>query len=181
MQGTTISRRYGRAIFDLANEESRATDVLCEIKEIAALCESHSGLADVLYRPIQPLNERLAVWRAIVSQGAISGLVKNFCSYLIENGRMIALPAIGDELERLVDEAAGITRGEVIAAAPLSDEELGRLRSALSARVGSQLDLTVRVDPNLIGGLIARVGDLVFDGSLQTQLDQLRSNLTKGH
>jgi F-type H+-transporting ATPase subunit delta len=181
MQGTTISRRYGRAIFDLANEESRATEVLREIKEIAALCESHSGLADVLYRPIQPLNERLAVWRAIASQGSISGLVQNFCSYIIENGRMGALPAIADELGILVDEAAGITRGEVIAAAPLSDEELSRLRSALSARVGSQLDLTVRVDPNLIGGLIARVGDLVFDGSLQTQLKQLRSNLTKGH
>lgn len=180
MQGTTISRRYGRAIFDLANEESRVTDVLREINEIVALCESHSGLADVLYRPVQPLNQRLAVWQSICSKGSLSGLIKNFCSYLIENGRMIALPAIADEMVMLVDEAAGITRGEVIAAAPLSEEELGRLRTALSARVGSQLDLTVRVDPNLIGGLVARVGDLVFDGSLQTQLQQLRNNLTKG-
>jgi F-type H+-transporting ATPase subunit delta len=68
----------------------------------------------------------------------------------------------------------------VVAAGPLSDEQRERLRRALAARAGREVELEVRVDPALIGGAIARVGGLVFDGSLRTQLAQLRDNLTRG-
>ncbi len=181
MRGTAITRRYGRAIFDLAQEQSLGARVLQELGDIVALCNEHAGLADVLYQPIHPSSERRSVVNAIADRGGISPLVRNFCSYLIDNGRMASLPGIAEEMKGLIDEQAGVTRGEIIAAAPLQDDELQRLRTALSARVGKELDLTVRVDPGLVGGLVAKVGDLVFDGSLRTQLEQLRSNLTKGH
>ena len=70
-------------------------------------------------------------------------------------------------------------RAEVVSAAPLRDEQLARLRDALAARVGRQLDLEVRVDPELLGGVVAKVGDLLFDGSLRTQLRQLRAGLVR--
>jgi F-type H+-transporting ATPase subunit delta len=69
-------------------------------------------------------------------------------------------------------------RGEVISAAALDDGQLERLRAALARRTGSVVDLDVRVDPQLLGGVVARVGDHVFDGSLRTQLSQLRASLT---
>ncbi len=181
MRGTAITRRYGRAIFDLAQEQNQGDRVLDDLRTIVSLCSEHDGLADVLYQPVHPSNERLAVWRSLADRAESSPLVRNFCAYLIDNGRMSSLPGIAEEMEGLIDEQAGVTRGEIIAAAPLQGNELQRLRAALSAHVGKELDLTVRVDPGLVGGLVAKVGNLVFDGSLRTQLEQLRSNLTKGH
>jgi len=181
MQGTTITRRYGRAIFELAIEADQSAEVLRDLERVRELCASHDGLADVLFRPVHPASERRGVWNSIARRGELTPVVRNFCAYLIDNGRMGDLPGIVEEVERLVDERAGISRGEIIAAAPLQEADLQRLRTALSERVGRELDLTVSVEPELVGGLIAKVGDLVFDGSLRTQLEQLRSNLTKGH
>ena len=69
---------------------------------------------------------------------------------------------------------------EIASAAPLDDRRRDRLRRALSERTGYEVKLEVTIDPELIGGAIAKVGDLVFDGSIRTQLEQLRTNLTKG-
>jgi len=180
MKGTAISKRYARAIFGLAEEASRARETLEELTALVKLCADHPELGDALYRPIHPVRERLAVWRALATRMGASPIVKNFCSYLIDKARMGYLPQICEEMALLVDERAGISRGELVAATPLREEELERLRAALSARVGRQLNLSVRVEPELIGGVVAKVGDLVFDGSLRKQLEQLRNNLTKG-
>ncbi len=80
----------------------------------------------------------------------------------------------------LADEAAGRTRARIVSASPLSDAQRSRLRSALAARTGLQVDLEESVDSSLLGGAVASVGGLVFDGSLRTQLEQLRSSLTRG-
>jgi len=85
-----------------------------------------------------------------------------------------------DDLKILADEAAGRVRAEVRSASPLRDEQRERLVDALASRTGREIDLTVRVDPSLIGGAIATVGGLVFDGSLRTQLSQLRGTLRQG-
>ena len=98
----------------------------------------------------------------------------------VDQRRIVDFDAIVAEYERLADEAAGRLAAEVVAASPLRDDQRERLRRALSARVGSDVELAVKVDPALIGGAIAKVGGLVFDGSLRTQLAQLRDNLTRG-
>ena len=108
----------------------------------------------------------------------LSPLVANFCSYLIDQRRTRDLAVIRDEFVRLAEEAAGRVRGELVTAAPLDAAALDRVRGALKRRVGREIELSVRVDPELVGGLVARVGDLVFDGSLRSQLAQLRAQLT---
>jgi F-type H+-transporting ATPase subunit delta len=107
--------------------------------------------------------------------------VRNFYALLIDQRRLVDLPAIREEYARLADEAAGRTRAEVVSASPLSDAQRERLRRALASRTGKQVELSERVDPSLVGGAIATVSGLVFDGSLRTQLDQLRSALMRGH
>jgi len=109
-----------------------------------------------------------------------SPLLQKFCAFLIDQRRSRDLEQIHDEYVRLAEEAAGRVRGEVLAAAPLSDAQLDRLRSALARRTGQQVELSVQVDPSLLGGAVARIGDLIFDGSLRTQLAQLRASLTGG-
>lgn len=181
MPRTAVARRYARALFGLARDEGRIAGVLAEIETLAGLFDRSAELRDALFRPLHPVKERRAVLDAVTGRIEISGTVQHFCSFLLERGRMQDFPVIREELIRLADEAAGRVQAEVVSATQLREEQLERLRRALAARTGRDVKIDARVDPALLGGVVAKVGDLVFDGSLRTQLAQLRANLTKGH
>ena len=87
---------------------------------------------------------------------------------------------IVEEYGRLADAASGLVVAQVTAASELDERKRARLRRALSDRTGQEVRLEVTVDPDLLGGAIARVGDTVFDGSIRAQLERLRANLMKG-
>ncbi len=109
----------------------------------------------------------------------VTPAVRNFYSYLIDQRRLVDFPGIREEYIRLADEDAGLITAEVTSASPLDDRRKDRLRRALSERTGSEVQLDITVDPELIGGAIAKVGGMVFDGSLRAQLKQLRASLMK--
>jgi F-type H+-transporting ATPase subunit delta len=170
--------RYAKALFGLAQDTGRVQAVRDELDGLLQAIERVPALADVFVRPLHPAAERRAALRRLAEPLGLSPLVANFCAYLIDQRRTRDLAAIRDEYGRLADEAAGRLLGEVATAAPLEPVQLERLRDALTRRMGRSVDLTVRVDPKLVGGVVARVGDLVFDGSLRSQLAQLRTQLT---
>jgi F-type H+-transporting ATPase subunit delta len=178
VRGSAASQRYAKALFGLARDEGRVDPVRGELDLLVATMEAVPELRDVLVRPLHPAAERRAALTAVGGRLGLSTLLRHFCLFLIDQRRTRDLAAIRDEYVRLAEEAAGRVRGEVVAAAPLEDAQLDRLRTALTQRLGRTVALDVRVDPQLLGGVVARVGDLVFDGSLRTQLDQLRANLT---
>jgi F-type H+-transporting ATPase subunit delta len=180
-RGAAAARRYGKALFGLARDEGRIEDVRRELGALLDVTREHAGVRDVLAQPLHPAKERHRVLAALSEPLRLSPLLRNFGSFLIDQRRMVDLPAIAAEYGRLADEAAGRTRAEVVAASPLTEAQAERLRSALSTRVGREVELSLRVDPELIAGAVARVGDLVFDGSLKTQLAQIRASLAKEH
>ena len=104
----------------------------------------------------------------------------HFLQFLIDQRRLVHFEAIHEEFERLANEASGLVTAHVRAASELDERKQDRLRRALSQRTGREVRLDIRVDPSLVGGAIATVGDMVFDGSVRTQLGRLRSTLTKG-
>ena len=173
------ARRYAKALFELAKESDRVTEVAEELGRMAALLADNRELHDTLFRPLHPVAQRLAVLNGVTERIAASPNVRSFFCLLIDQRRLVNFPAIHEEFERLTHEDAGVRRAEIVAAGALSDDQLERLRQALAARTGCQIEVTVRVDPSLLGGVVAKVGDLVFDGSLRTQLSQLRANLTR--
>ena len=99
---------------------------------------------------------------------------------LVAENRMSLLPDIRDSLRSLVEQAAGRVKASVPSARALSDQQLELVRQALSARTNSVVTLETSVDPDLIGGIVVRLGDLLLDGSLRTQLNSLRGSLRKG-
>ena len=140
----------------------------------------HRTNALCFIQPLHPAGERRAVLSAVAEQLGASVLLRSFYSFLIDQRRLVDLDAIREEYARLAEAAAGLVHAEVISARPLRDDQRERLKQALSARTGQQLDIQVSVDPELLGGVVAKVGDLVFDGSLRTQLEQLRAGLGRG-
>jgi F-type H+-transporting ATPase subunit delta len=180
MRGGTAAHRYAKALFGLAEDEHRERDVRVELSNLESLFEGSRELRDALLTPRHPASERKAVLGEISDRISISPLVRNFLSYLIDQRRLIDIQAITRAYGEFADNAEGLLTAEVISASPLDDRRLDRLRRALSERTGQDVRLEIQVNPALIGGAIAKVGDLVFDGSLRTQLGQLRANLTKG-
>lgn len=178
-RGASAARRYAKAVFGLAQEEGRVEQVQEELGTLQDLIRRHPALHEVLVRPLHPAPERRRVLEALAGQLGMSPLFQKFCAFLIDQRRMLDLPTIVSEYGRLADEAAGRTHAEVVSASPLEDKQLERLRRALSARTGRDVQLSLRVDPELIAGAVARVSGLVFDGSLKTQLAQLRARLVK--
>jgi F-type H+-transporting ATPase subunit delta len=180
MAGQGAARRYAKALFQLAEEAGRVIEVRGELEALASVLADHRELSGVLLRPLHPVAQRRAVLAAVADRLGASPLFKSFLSFLIDRRRLLQLDVIGAEYGRLADERAGLTRATVRAATELTDEQLERLRRALSARVGREVVVAVEVDPDLLGGLVAQVGDVVYDGSLRTQLRQLRESLAGG-
>jgi F-type H+-transporting ATPase subunit delta len=179
MRSHAAARRYARAIFQLAGEEGDHEESLRQVETLAALLAQSEPLADVLYRPLYPMSERCAAFQAVAARIGLGATVKRFVEFLLARHRMRDFPQIAVELHRLANEAAGRVEAEVVSATMLEPAQLDRVRQALAVRTGREVQLTPRVDPTLIGGIVARVGDLIFDGSIRTQLEQLRANLVR--
>jgi F-type H+-transporting ATPase subunit delta len=180
MRGSAATRRYARALFSLAGEEGRVAEVRGELTGFAELFDQSQELREALLTPMRPAAQRRGVLEAMAGRLNSSPTVRRFFSFLVDRRRLVEFPAIRAEYERLCEEASGRAVAEVIAARPLDAAQQERLRSALARRTGRDVALDVRLDPSLIAGAIARVGGMVFDGSLRSQLALLRANLTKG-
>jgi len=180
MKSTTAALRYAKALFSLAKDEHRTREVRQELENLGSLFHDHAELREALLTPLHPLEQRKAVLAALAARVGSSPLVRNFLSFLVDQRRLLNFEAIRQEFVRLADEDAGLTTARVVSASPLDERRRDRLRRALSERTGREVRLEVEVDPSLIGGAVAQVGDLVFDGSLRTQLSALRATLMKG-
>ena len=175
------ARRYARALFSIAQEQQSVAAFRAELENVEALFDEHPELRAALLRPLHPATERRAVLRGVCERTGAGESVRNFFAFLVDQRRLVDFDAICSEYRRLADEAEGRTRAEVVSASPLSEAQRERLARALAARTGCEVELDVRIDAELIGGATAEVGGLVFDGSLRTQLAQLRQTLARGN
>ncbi len=172
-------RRYAKALFEIAQEEGRVDAIRAELRGLGALLESNDELSGVLLEPLHPAAQRRAVLKSVLDRLGASAVLRNFYSFLIDQRRLFDVARIENEFGRLADEAAGLIVAKVRIASALSREQRGRLQRALTARTGRNVTLQIEIDPELLGGLVAQVSDTVFDGSLRTQLTQLRTGLSK--
>jgi len=177
--GAAAARRYANALFQLAEEGGQVDEIRAQLDALAALLERSPELAQVLMQPLYPVKERRAVMNAVAERLAAGPLLRQFWAYLIDRRRLVQFEAIRGEYGRLADERAGVVRARVRAASELTGAQRERLERALEARVGRRVALDVTVEPELLGGLVAQVGDLMFDGSLRTQLRQLGASLAR--
>lgn len=180
MHSTRAGRRYAKALFAIAQDDGRVDEVRGELRALSGLLNEHREFRDAILQPLHPGAERRAVLTSVCERLQLGATVRNFCAFLVDQRRVIDFEVIRAAYEAYADRAAGRTRARVVSANPLRDEQRARLRRALAARTGQQVELDESVDASLLGGAIASVGGLVFDGSLRTQLRQLRTSLTRG-
>lgn len=180
MRSSAAARRYARALFSIARDDDAIESVRGELDAMGGLFEATPELRRALFRPLHPAKQRRAVLSGLCERAGSSASVRNFFVFLIDQRRLVDFDAIRAEFSRLADEAAGRIKAEIVASRDLPPLQRERLRAALARRTGRDVELAVAVDPDLIGGAIAKVGGVVFDGSLRRQLSQLRDTLTRG-
>lgn len=167
---------YAAAIFEVAKAEGRLEQVEDELFRIARALEGSEELQDVLNDPRVPLERKHGVVHDLLEE-RVSPLSRVLVEFVVSLGRARELPAMVD---RLVERAAAERNkvvAEVRAAVELDEETTARLEKALSEATGKQVEVRVVVDPSVIGGVVARVGSTVIDGSVRHRLESLRDRL----
>ncbi|MBI4508826.1 MAG: ATP synthase F1 subunit delta [Deltaproteobacteria bacterium] len=170
----SLARRYARAIFDLGTAKGNLEQLARELEGLAANYSASRELAEALTNPVFPRSQRRAVLEAVVQRVAVTPTTRNFVLLLHDRERIQYLPAIARELRVMVDEKAGRVRAQVTGARPVAPEHGAKIRSALEQATGKTVVLETKQDPEILGGIVAQVGDVVYDGSIRTQLELLR-------
>jgi F-type H+-transporting ATPase subunit delta len=177
MSAGSLARRYARALLLIGSEDGSYEKIGQEVSALAQAFKDSEPLAEVLTNPAFPRAEREQILKTICERLGVSQAVKNFAQLLLDRERVVVLPDVSRELTALIDEKAGRIKAVATAAIPLSSRETEELQRALAMSSGKQVELETRRDPSLIGGIVAKVGDTVYDGSLRTQLERLRERL----
>ena len=164
---------YAAALFEVARVEGSLSAVEDELFRFARTLESSDELRTTLTDAAIPVERRLGIINDLLGERA-SPVTTNLISFVVGAGRSRDLPAIIDRLvERAASERERVV-AEVRSAIPLSDEQRDRLAQSLGRATGRQVEVRVIIDPDVIGGVVAQVGDTVIDGSVRARLDQLR-------
>ena len=179
MKNLKIARRYAKALLLIGAEDGRVEDYGTELSSFVKLLSANPELANAVENPIYESAGRKQVLAGVLEKAGYSQPVKAFLSLLFDKGRIGNVAAISEVYDTLADEEKGVARASLITAADLSDEAVEKIKASLSKRTGKTVILTVEKDPELIGGVIARIGDLVLDGSVRTQLQNMKESLTR--
>lgn len=176
MPQSPAARRYARALFELAQEQDRLDVVYADLWEIARLGAKRKELSALLEPYELSAADRKGIWDQILKDKA-DPLTHRFVHFLVDKRRGNLLGPIIHAFEILYNEAKGITTIEVVAARPLTDEQLQALSARFASKLGRKIKATQKLDPSLLGGFQVRVGDVIHDYSVGHQLEQLHHKM----
>jgi len=177
---SAISKRYAKALVSLGAEQNKVDAFGRELDRLSAVVAAEDMLRLLLESPTLPLAKKAAILDELMAKMDISAEMRKFFGLLLEKDRMPYLAQMQQEYRRLADELSGTLRATVTVASDLSDAQKSAIGGELEKQTGKKVELTVSVDPTLIGGLRTEIGGRLFDGSIKTQLKRIEDTLTKG-
>lgn len=172
-----LADRYVTALFELAQAENGLDIVEADFARLSTALETSSDLDRLITSPLASRPEQGRAIEALAVQLGLSDLTKKFLGVLAAHRRLGALPAMLNSFRVMLATHRGEETAEVVSAVPLNDEQLGGIKDGISAHVGKPVSLAARVDPDLLGGLVVRIGSRMIDASLKTKLQQLELSM----
>ena len=173
----SIARRYAKALMDLGVADGNYERLGRELAALGRVLKSSPELVATMTNPAFARSDREKILRAILQRLGASQMVVNFTRLLLDRERMPVLPDISRELDAMIDARAGRVAAEVRSAVPLDAGQRERLTQALEQLSGKKVEMKIDTDPSLLGGVVAKLGDTVYDGSLKTQLERMKQTL----
>ena len=181
---SAVSSRYARALVDIvtgpaateAGKDPKA--VAAQLAEFRTLLAENPELRILFSTPAVPAAKKKAVLNELAPRLELDSATRNFLNVLIDNDRMIFLGEITEAFGALLDERLGVALAEITSARALDETEQKQLADALRAKTGKQVRMNFSLDRDLIGGIVARIGSTIYDGSVRGQLERIRGKLT---
>ena len=175
-----VSIRYARALADAVFSPSSGLEpkqALDELRAFSAMVQDSAELRNVLLSPAVSNTKKRNVIGRFAESLPLSRLIRNLLFVIIDRRRSDLIPDIADAFETALDERRGIVRADIKSAAPLNEQQQAELQQELSRLSGKQVRGDFSTDPALIGGVVARIGSTVYDGSVRSQLESMRERL----
>jgi F-type H+-transporting ATPase subunit delta len=172
-----VAHRYAQALLELGLEQGQLDKIVEDMSTVADAWQTSPDLRNAIENPLVPHEVKRSVMGELADQIGASPTTRNTLLLLVDRRRARTLPYLAKALLHLADARKGLVRAEVTTVHPLSDAYYGRLQAQLEKITGHRVVVDRRTDPSLIGGVVTRIGDRVFDGSLRTRLQSLRDAL----
>ncbi len=177
MKETSVARRYAKAFAEMYKEPATLETMSGQLKEFAQVFDREKILRTVMLHPAVDLREKANVLREIARKLDASEQTAHALNHLLKKGRLPLVKLVSDEFEKISNDILGRVRVEVTTATLISDSDRKVLADKLTAVFSKEAVIELKVDPSLIGGIVARIGSVIYDGSVKNQLKALRAGL----
>ena len=180
MKNFAIARRYAKALLLIGREDGQTERYKEELGAFSKMIAAQKELEQAICNPLYETGDRKKVLKAVVEKQNMSDMMKTFLFLLFDKGRMGFIGSINEFYRKLADELKGIATASIVSATALTEDTIEKIQSGLSKMTGKTIQLEIQQDPDLIGGIVTKIGDLVLDGSIRTQLMNMRESLKRG-
>ena len=180
MSNTAVARRYAQALVDICDDSGKHKEIRGAFDRVAAVCREVPESVTFLSNPTIPEADRRKLLDTLLQQAKADGVVTNFVRLLLDRGRFAAIVDVHERFAELLDGRTGRVVAHITSATPLADAKVAEIQKMLAGSGGREVTLDHDVDASLIGGLVIRVGNTVYDGSVRNHLDRLRERMTAG-
>ena len=177
MSVSLVARRYATALLEIGRESGRLDAMATELDLAAAAYEASHELRNAVENPLVAHAAKKAVMSEVAGRLGLSPVIRSTLLLLVDRRRIKTLPYIARYLGEMNDARKGVLRAEVTTATPLGDDYYARLQAQLEKLTGKQVALVRLTDPSIIAGVITRIGDRVFDGSVRARLQSMKDAL----
>ena len=181
MTSRTAATRYARALLDVASKEAPAGGIEKAAEELdafTAMIRQHPTLDRVLMNPAVPAPRKRAAVAELTKLAGVSPIVSKLLVLLAERDRLGLLNDLASIYRDMLMNRQNVVRAEVVTSTPLGEEKTHAIEKGLAAATGKKVSMVTRVDKDIVGGVVARVGGTVYDASIATQLRKIRERLT---
>jgi F-type H+-transporting ATPase subunit delta len=177
MSARTIARRYANALFDVARKAGRTSEIEQDLRSFRDLVADNADLARVLDAPSVPPIKKRGLVDALVTRVGMTAEAGRLLVMLAERDRLALLGDVVDAYIQRGMELRRVMTAEVTTAEPMGESQRAAIAAALTKASGAEVTITEKVDPNIVGGIVARMGSVVFDASVVTQIERMRQKL----
>lgn len=180
MKSVSVSRRYATALMLIGKEDGNTDQYRKELDDIVQFFDANPELEQTISNPLYDKNDRKNVLMAVLEKGGLSKVMKSFLVLLFAKARISFIREVCEFYHSLADELKGVVHATLVSATELSSDAVEKIRAGLATRIGKDIVLDVEQDSSLLGGVVTKIGDLVLDGSVKTQLFNMRETLKRG-
>ncbi len=180
MISTVIARRYARALYTVAKEEGKQEAYVDILDGVIQLLKESPEIEMALESPMLPPDVKHKVVEELVKAYKMDDIMANFLKLLVERRRIGHLRVIAEAFRSLWEEELGLVRAVVRTAIPMPDDLTDKLKEVLAQITGKKVVLELQQDPEIIGGVVAHIGDMVLDGSIRSQLQGFKESIGRG-